>query len=1053
MSTLSELQREQRLDEVLASYLQPLKEGRAPGRQELIDSHPELAGELAAFFADQDHFDRLAAPLRGLAPAKERLSNVRNFGDYEVLEEIARGGMGVVFKAWQKSLGRVVALKMLLAGPWASSADLQRFRTEAESAAQLDHPNIMPIYEVGAHDGHAYLSMKLIEGGSLAHRLSALGPRPSAHEAAWLLATLADAVHYAHQRGILHRDLKPANVLLQQREAAHHEPDAEPKADGESPSGDEAPATPEGWSNLAPVITDFGLAKRAARPGQGEEGVPGDQLSQVPTLPLPQARTHTGAIVGTPGYMAPEQASGSPAAVTTAADVYGLGAILYEMLTGRPPFKGPTPLDTMRQMLEQEPARPSALNPASNRDLETICLKCLQKEPARRYASARELSEDLHRFLRDEPILARPVGPLRRAWRLARRQPLVASLTLALAAVFLGGTSGVVALWRHAEEHARTATEQRQRAEEHFRAAEQERDKARIAQEQAEHHLEDSERSFRMAHQAVHAYCRRVSDELRDAPHLQPLRKALLQDALAYYQHFLDRPGHDPALRRELADTYQSMAAVTSTIGARADARKAYEQALAIYDELERAEPGNVELQRKRGSILNSIAILFDASETCLDRLKQAHDTYNRYLQARPVDRGLRSGLGVTLNNLGTLCQRTGRPEARDWFEKARILQERLLAEHPSDLAAKAHLANTLSNYAVLRGREADGRDDALHALRRARDLRSELVRARPRSALAQADLAASHFALGLALRDSGKNEEALRTLQQSHKMRLQIARENPFVTRYQIDLAASYITLGLFHSRQNRKDRALECYERARDIQDRVVRIDPGSTSFRRELGLSYYNIGALHGRLKRRAEEHQALLKARELQDALVKADPDNLDFRFDLGRTLNRLAWNRLAQSHPEEVPPLMREAIEHARRGLERAPTVPVYRQHLNSNYGTLMEAEVRLGHTRAAADALRERQKLWPDNPTELVRIARALTIVADRVGGGKPDLTEAEKDERQQDLECALTILRRAVALGFRDVAPLRTDKAYDPLRSQPEFQELIREMERKTPP
>jgi serine/threonine-protein kinase len=1056
MPALSQAEREQQLDEVLASYLQALKQGVAPDRQELLDSHPDLADDLAAFFADQDRFDQLAAPLRNLMPTDGRLEVVRNFGDYEILEEIARGGMGVVFKARQKSLGRVVALKMLLAGPWASAADLQRFRTEAEAAAELDHPNIVPIHDVGTYDGHPYLSMKFVEGGSLARRLLTAECRPTDREAAELLAMIADAIHYAHQRGILHRDLKPANVLLQSRETTNHtnhtnkkknikENDNNSKLNREPATGS-SPSyscdSCDSWFNYFPLLTDFGLAKRGPQPGRPEAGLSRSALSAVPTVIVPPAQTCTGAIVGTPGYMAPEQASGSPAAVTTAADVYGLGAILYEMLTGRPPFRGATPLETVRQVLENEPVRPSLLNPRVHRDLETICLKCLHKEPARRYASARDLADDLRRFLDGEPILARPVGPLERAWRLARRQPLVAALTLALGVALLGGISGVTALWLHAEASAGRAEQQRDEARTAWQQAEKNR-------QEAEQHLEDAERSFRMAHQAVHDYCRRVSDELRDAPNLQPLRKTLLQDALTYYQSFLARRGQDPALRSELADTHRTMAFVTAAIGSRADARAEHERARALYHELQQADPDNPELQRKLAATLNSIATLADTSEETLAQLRKAYDAYTSFLQKNPDDRVLRAGLGITLNNLGAVCSRIGRAEGREWFDKARTLQERLLSEAPGDLSARANLANTLSNYAVLRSQEADGREDALRALERARDLRLELTKARPRDVRNQADLAASYLSLGIAQRDAGRLDDALKTLTQAHDMRLKIACDNPLVTRYQIDLAASYINLGVLQSKQNHRDKALDSYQKARDIQERLVRLDPGAQGYRRELALSYFNIGTLQGALNRRPEEHQALVKARELQEALVKADPDNLDYRIDLGRTLTNLGWNRIALNHPEETPPLMREAIGHARFALERAPRLIAYRQLLNNNYGTLGEAELRMGNTRAAAEAMSEREKLWPSNPGELYRIARELAMVADRVGHGKPELTAAEKTERQQDLDHALAVLRKAIAAGFHDADRLRKDKAFDSLRDNDVFRHLSREVEK----
>src|SRR6266496_1602324 len=319
-----------------------------------------------------------------------------DFGDYELLEEIGRGGQGVVYRARQKSLNRTVALKVIGLGQWATEAHLKRFRREAEAAANLDHPCIVPIYEVGECEGSCYFSMNFIDGGQL-DEVAKRQPI-SFRRAAELIAKLARAVHYAHEHGILHRDIKPGNVLLD--------------AKGE------------------PHLTDFGLARLV----ETESTV-----------------THTMEVLGTPSYMAPEQAAGNNAGVTSATDIYGLGAVLYHLLTGHPPFAAGTTYETVRLVLDTEPRQPRLWNRKIDRDLATICLKCLDKDRRRRYSSALALAEDLERWLKHEPIRARRTGLVTRGRKWVRRNPSIAVMAamLLVLAVPLG-----VMIWKTGSERS-----------------------------------------------------------------------------------------------------------------------------------------------------------------------------------------------------------------------------------------------------------------------------------------------------------------------------------------------------------------------------------------------------------------------------------------------------------------------------------------------------------------------------------------------------------------------------------------------------------------------
>ena len=410
----------------------------------------------------------------------------RWIGDYEVLEELGRGGMGIVYRAHQRRLNRIVALKMVLAGAHASPNELTRFFMEAEMVARLTHPSIVQIHEVGEHQGMPFLALEYVSGGTLADQIR--GVAWPVRRSAELVAQLVRAVHHAHQRGVVHRDLKPANILM--------------RDEGRETRSKVSDGTP-----LFPKITDFGLAREI----QGPTGL-----------------TRTGTLLGTPAYMAPEQANGS-SIVGPTTDIYALGIILYELLTGRPPFVADNPVDLLRQVESQEVQSPSRVRPGLPRDLSTICLHCLEKEPQRRYSSAEALAEDLDRFLEGSPIKARLVGRLERSWKWARRRPAIAALLLAIAMILPAATG--ISSYFALEEQSRArdaegARDEARRAHEHALAEKRQSDLA-AADLTLHAALVDAEAGL------VDRAMNRLLDALRLAPNDAPAFRRVLRINLA----------------------------------------------------------------------------------------------------------------------------------------------------------------------------------------------------------------------------------------------------------------------------------------------------------------------------------------------------------------------------------------------------------------------------------------------------------------------------------------------------------------------------------------
>ena len=450
------------------------------------------------------------------------------FGEYELLEEVARGGMGVVFRARQVNLDRQVALKMILTGKLADESDVQRFYSEASSAAALEHPGVVPVYEVGEQNGQHFFSMGFVEGESLA---SLIGRNPlSPQKSAQMLLKISEAIVYAHGEGVIHRDLKPANVLLDKKNNPH--------------------------------ISDFGLAKKVTS---------GSNL------------TVTGQILGTPSYMSPEQASGATDQINEISDVYSLGALLYCCLTGRAPFQAANPMETLRQVVERDPVAPRQLNSQVDLDLDTICLKCLEKDPQRRYQSAQELVDELNRFMAGQPIQARRISTLDRAFRWCRRNPVTTGLLSALLLAIVGGVSGIAWQWGQAE-YQKNLTRQAEESEMNMDsdAAEAVSDVVRV-QELVEAQLKLEHQDFLDAHGLIIRGTQAVLVEVAEQGGvLAAGQQRLVEENLKYFQQFIERHVGDQEKRDVIATAYSLSGQIQVAMNDPGSALRSYQEVLQL---------------------------------------------------------------------------------------------------------------------------------------------------------------------------------------------------------------------------------------------------------------------------------------------------------------------------------------------------------------------------------------------------------------------------------------------------------------------------------------
>jgi eukaryotic-like serine/threonine-protein kinase len=798
----------------------------------------------------------------------------------EFLEVLGSGGMGVVFKARQPALGRTVAVKLLRDDTAGDPGRHDRFVQEARAVARLQHPHLVQLHEFGEAPGaggatsRPYLVLEYVPGGNLADLLRG-SPQPPA-EAAQLVETLADAIDHAHQQGVIHRDLKPANVLLARRAGAR---------DGGPGKGATNPPHPSPLALHRPKITDFGLAKFQAD----------------------SDLTHTGDVLGTPSYMAPEQASGKSGVITAAVDVYGLGALLYEALTGRPPFMAETAAATVLQVLQADPVPPRRLQPTVPRDLETICLKCLRKEPRQRYATAQDLADDLRRFLAGESIRARPVGAGEQVVRWCRRKPAVAGLLAALVLASAAGLSGI--LW-----HLRSV-------QLHAIDLKRERDTARLEHARAERNLQRvREKVDRLA---------RLGRDLWQDPRLYKTGKTVLEEALAFYNDILPEEGSDPRVRLETAQLYRQVAGIQHSLGQWGKAIEACRRQADLLAALLEEDPTNASYRLQLAGCHKFHGIVLHE----LDRAPQAREAYDRaaklyeeLLGESPDDADTQLSLANTLLNTAVLLSpRDHADELERLYDRMMELNRSGVKARPDRLGPQVELALGLEGQAMFllaTGRAAQ----ALGMVREVLALRQKLLSSEALDRLFPLYVARAHANLAKVLLAVGQKGEAERELQAAMGLVEDAVKLYPDSPHYRVGLAKALLDRADLLKDPGRQGEAAEVRRRAIEVYAGVAADFPEDIQSRRRLGSLLMKSG-------RYAEAADQFRKALEY-------DPED-------PQTNNDLAWALAAT----ECDP--RDAAE-AVRVAEKA----VAARTANGNYwNTLGAAHYRNGDAKAAVSAL------------------------------------------------------------------------------------------------
>jgi serine/threonine protein kinase/tetratricopeptide (TPR) repeat protein len=870
----------QELVDVLERYMADLENGVSPDEQALLAAHPDLADELLPYLESLRLLDgatrEMRLPRTGTNGAHDNASpqTARQIGEYRIVREIGRGGMGIVYEAHQKSLNRKVALKIL---PFAAVLDqrqIARFRNEAQAAAQLHHPHIVPVFAVGQEQGVNYYAMQYIDGQSLEQAIRELRsneirratnstkgrgkanastttlqfppatglPSRKSIEHGDIFRTVArlgreaaEALHHAHEHGIVHRDIKPSNLMI----------------DGDGKL----------W------VTDFGLARI-----QSTNGV-----------------TLTGDVIGTLRYMSPEQANGS-ALVDARTDVYSLGVTLYELLTQTQAHPSEDRQTLIRQIINEEPVAPRKINPAVPIDLETIVLGAMARSRDDRYISAQALADDLGRFLDGKPTLARRPSLADRLGKWARRhRSLVTLAAAALVLLTIVSAGGMIML---AQEQTRTSA-----------ALADSEHNAQIAQE----NFERADRYFHQARSAVDQLGVQLSDRLVEIPGSESVRRDLLLDTLRYYHQFAADAGSDPALRQETALAHFKSAVIAARLGAVSDAIKEYESSQRVFEQLVSADPTRVEPPAQLALAHNNLGLLYAArsqTERARQEYLKAIEIQKRLVQEHAQNQVVAGQLAESEANLGLLLDQFGDTKGAEQSLRAAIQVLRPLADSKANQPKSSRdLAIAFNNLSfVLRTRDPAAADAASQ---QAIEILERLAKSSTSSGEYQDDLALCYNNRAALQIQKGDWKAAIEWHQQAIALQEKMARKSPAVVRYRSDLAISLNNLGMAYCRAGKPAEADAAFGRARDLFDTLAEDYPDELAYRSSLAALLNNQALALAGVGRHADALRVYPTAIDAQRKCTERVPDSKMMRELLSKMYYNFAQSLRATGKFEEA----------------------------------------------------------------------------------------------------------------------------------------------------